>query len=798
MKIDFPRLAAAALQQAETLLSAWLPGGKRARHEYKAINPTRSDSHEGSFLINMATGAWADFATSDRGGDLVSLYAYLFHGGNQGAAAAELSKTLGMDVAPPPKTRRKRPLLATPAPAEALEPTEPDWVWVSPVPPDAPPPPKAHIKRGLPDTVWTYRDATGGILGYIYRFSTPDGGKDITPLTYWRHTETGKTEWKWRVFPEPRPLYGLDRLAARPLAIVLIVEGEKCADAAQAELPDLVVIAWPGGCAAVDRVDWQPLIGRQVITFADADSQREKCSKAEKEAGVDPASKPYLLPDDQPGYRAMAKIRGKLAGHCKIWDVQIPEPGDAPSGFDVADMIAAGMTGAALADWIRQHAQLVETQPAAQAGAGKGRKAAAARNEQWWAGLRERRGELVDSLANVFDILSRHPQWHDVVSFDEFSCRTIKRKPPPFGGEVGEWSDNDDSQTAMWLDRAAGLITSSMNVAKVIEVLARANPTHPVREWLASLPSWDGVRRNHSWLQDFVGVADSEYVQRVGCYFLRGMIARVMEPGCKFDYCLVLEGPQGKGKSTVLRTLVGEWFADTDLDLHNKDAMAALGGVWLYEFPELSSVSRAEAAKQKSFLSRQTDKYRPAYGHRAIVVPRQVVFAGSINDWEWNKDPTGGRRFWPVECAGEINIEGLLGMREQLFAEALADYKAGRRFWPTHEEQAALFDIEQLRREQPDSLIDALHDWVFRQIAPFSVAMAVLDGMKLTPDKLTRDFSTRVGIALRKLGCKRTEKRNGMVRFWWTPPTKKDGDVTEANHMPTQQQYGNGGDYAPF
>lgn len=406
--------------------------------------------------------------------------------------------------------------------------------------------------------------------------------------------------------------------------------------------------------------------------------------------------------------------------------------------------------------------------------------------DDWRAGLLSKRGEIVACLANVFDILSHSPEWAGVVAFDEFAQRTVKLKAPPFaGGVVGEWDSSDDSQTAMWITRAFGVTPSSAMVAEAIEVLARANPIHPVRDWLKCLPPWDGVPRLDDWLTDFLGVAKSEYIMRVGRFFLLGMIARVMRPGVKFDYCLVLEGRQGKGKSSALALLGGEWFGDTDLDLHNKDSMSALRGKWLYEFAELGSVTRAEASKQKSFLSRQIDEFRPVYGRREIRCPRQVVFAGSTNDWEWNKDPTGGRRFWPVDCEEDIDLEGLRAVREQLFAEALHRFEANERFWPTPEEQRELFDPEQLKREQQESLIDALHDWVYVQVADFSVADAAIKGLDLDASKLTRDLQTRIGIALRKLGCTKVEKRNGMIRYWYQPPARNA--ETSTMDMPAQR-----------
>jgi predicted P-loop ATPase len=385
-----------------------------------------------------------------------------------------------------------------------------------------------------------------------------------------------------------------------------------------------------------------------------------------------------------------------------------------------------------------------------------------------------------------------------VIAFDEFAQRTVKLKPPPyFGSSAGEWDAVDDTQTAMWLARTWRFAPATPTVAEAIETLAKANTIHPVRDWLRSLPAWDGTPRCASWLVDYCGVKESEYVRLVSRFFLIGMIARVMKPGVKFDYCLVLEGDQGKGKSTLVRVLGGDWHGDTDLDLHNKDSMSALRGKWVYEFAEMGSVTRAESTKQKSFLSRQFDEFRPVYGRREIRLSRQVVFIGTTNEWEWNKDPTGGRRFWPVNCEDDFNLDGLREMRDQLFAEALMLYDKGERFWPLPAEQKTLFDPEQLLREQQESLVDALHDWVWSQVTDFSIADAVMEGLKLDASKLTRDLQTRVGTALRKLGCAKVEKRNGMVRYWYKPPVRNGAtSMTETKSSPSAPQ--EGVRHAPF
>ena len=406
------------------------------------------------------------------------------------------------------------------------------------------------------------------------------------------------------------------------------------------------------------------------------------------------------------------------------------------------------------------------------------------------------RDGLKACLSNVFQVLLHHPAWAGVVAYDEFSLCVQKRLPPPYAhGTTGEWDAQDDSRTAMWLARLNPewkFTPSSDLVAEAIEVLGRANAFHPVREWLQE-NRWDAHPRLDSWLQKYLGVEDTEYTRLVGRWWLMGAVARIVAPGRKFDYCLVLEGRQGKGKSQALSILGGEWFGDTDLDLAHKDSMSALRGKLIYEIAELGGLMKAEERKQKSFLSRQVDEYRPVYGRREIKAPRQVVFAGTTNEFEWLKDPTGGRRFWPVECEGEFDLDGLRAVRDQLFAEAYYCILSDERFWPTAEQQRLYFDPEQVKVEQQDSLVDALHDWVFGMTRAFSMAEAAMEGLKMDASKLTRDVQTRLGTALRKLGCTRVEKRNGMTRFWYEPPAREEEQQTS---RPAQPVGGEGRD--PF
>ncbi len=758
-RIDFQAIAAAALVSAERLVPNWLPQGHKNGTEWKSINPTRSDNKAGSFSVNLNSGQWADFATDDKGGDLISLYAYLFEGGDNGKAARALARELHLDLEPTdePKTESQ--------PSKSASPPKPEWRVITPVPDDAPPAPIAHSHRGKPVATWTYRDQQGRVLGHVYRFVTSDGGKEILPLTF-AQKGNAKPAWSFRQWAEPRPLYGLDRLSDDPDRVVLIVEGEKCADYAHAQLATLYdVVTWPGGGNAVHKIDWSPLAGRQIIFWPDCDSQKDKRTLE-------------LLPEQkQPGIKAAERISVKLnALECRVQIVDVPKPGVLPNGWDVVD---AGEGGDDLIVWLSKlRDPLLEDEPKAEpepptsAGAAEETPPAKTHDRPFIEGLIFKGNSIAPCLSNVVCILQQDKRWDGVIAEDLFATRIIKRKPLPMHDDdgAGEWSDIDTSRTVVWLSLVYGMTPGNDVVDRAVDVVARANAFHPVRDWIGSL-EWDGTERIKHWLADYLGVKDSDYSRRVAKWFLVAMVARVYRPGVKFDTCLVLEGTQGLKKSSALRVLAGEWFSDTELDLANKDSMSAIRGKLLHEFAELGSIARTEATRQKSFLSRQIDEYRPTYGRREIRCPRQLVFAGTTNDWQWQKDPTGGRRFWPVEVTREISTDDLAQVREQLFAEAFVCFERGDRFWPTPEEQRRFFDPEQASRESEDAFEDAIHNWLDESTQEhFSLADVLTGPLKLDAARFTRDVQTRVGQILKKQGCKRIEKRNGVTRFLYVLP----------------------------
>jgi putative DNA primase/helicase len=672
------------------------------------------------------------------------------------------------------------------------------WTPIIPVPEDAPAAMVRHNERGDPQRVFLYYDANGNLLGHTCRFITSTGEPTHLPLT-WCRDQNEMRAWRWKQFERYRPLYNLDGLASSDENdAVLLVFDEHCVEHARQLVPWLVPVSWPGGVRNIDEVDWSPLKGRIVWIWPTLERKHAQLRK-EKALG----SADALARDRQPMWKAALKLERIIQGFGGAV-ISIVDPwsdDERPDGFDL------GMAG--MQDWTPEQAQAwmqahevkgagsewqqkvkqaqqatvaaADSKPIStptEADAGKPEK------RKWVDDLLYKSGELAACLHNVHQILANRDEWAGVVALDEFALKIVKRKTPPFsGGTVGEWTDADASRAAMWLQKEYGFTPSSSLTQEAISVLADGNKFHPVRDWLRSL-KWDGTPRLDSWLVRFLGAPDIDYSRMVGKWWLMGAVARAMKPGCKFDYVLVLEGDQGKRKSSAFDVLGGEWFGDNDLDFNNKDSMIALQGKLIYEIAELGALARSDERKQKSFLPRRFDEFRPPYGRGFVKMPRQLVFCGTTNEWEWNKDPTGGRRFWPIEVkVKEIDVPALAAERSQLFAEALYCFQAGERYWPTQDEQRDTFDREQLKIEQPDALVDALHDWVYGRTALFSLAEAAMDGLKLDASKLTRDIQTRLGTALRKLGCTRVERRNGMVRFWYKPPQEA---AKSATNQPAQ------------
>jgi predicted P-loop ATPase len=312
-----------------------------------------------------------------------------------------------------------------------------------------------------------------------------------------------------------------------------------------------------------------------------------------------------------------------------------------------------------------------------------------------------------------------------------------------------EWTDEDDLRATEWL-QLEGISVRSEITGQAVEVVAREASFHPVRSYLNGL-KWDGTRRLDGWLHRYFGADDSTYTTEVGSRFMISAVARVIEPGCKADCCLILEGPQGMKKSTALRVLAGPWFTDEIADLGSKDSAMQTMGVWIIEIAELDAMSGPSMSKVKAFLSRSEDRFRPPYGKRVIRSKRQCVFAGTVNHNTYLNDETGGRRFWPVKCdAPSIDIEGLIGVRDQLWAEAMHEYQHGKPWWLDTPELNRLAAEQQADRYEEDAWDELIVTFVAGK--PSVSVQEILTFLGKERQNWTHQDRCRIGRCLRAHG----------------------------------------------
>ena len=283
---------------------------------------------------------------------------------------------------------------------------------------------------------------------------------------------------------------------------------------------------------------------------------------------------------------------------------------------------------------------------------------------------------------NAIALLLQHDDWQGVLAFNEFTVRRVLlRAVPGQGGGVYPRPLEDDDYTAAqaWFNNN-GFPKASMEIVRAaVRKVCRHQAFDPLRDYLDGL-QWDGAPRLASWLTTYCGAEPSAYVSEVGRRWCISAVARGFKPGVKADCMIVLEGAQGRRKSSALAALAGEdWFADALPQMGDKDASSYLRGKWIIEVAELEAM-RSQMDAIKAFISRQVESYRPAYGREDVYEPRRCIFAGSTNKDDWQRDETGGRRFWPVRV-GSIDVDAIARDRRQLWAEAVHLYRAGERWW---------------------------------------------------------------------------------------------------------------------
>jgi len=831
-------------------------------NEYIASCPFHSEKTESFTVYKDKSGVWKMHCFGcGAHDDVIGFYKERYGCKDSGEAARELT---GGEA-------RRDPV----APSEAVQSSDPYSGYdIGRPPADTPPiiggkrtPPILNPKRvdastGKPKVVtytptmaFPYTTKTGELLGYVLRVEFD--GKKITPGVWWtKNKETQFEGWSHGSYPAPRPLYGLKEIHENPEHQVLLVEGEKCKDAAARLMAGKKVVAatWMGGGKALSKVYWKSLAGRSVVIWPDNDEEGwktvlgyagpdmswhkglvEYCyaagaknvkivhitpasrepgwdiADAEKEGlgqkGVEFIIRDRIQPwsnerhaewkaeaiakagpqgaikdDDDPGpvedvsqsAPADERPRKKAGGSTKR------KPGYSGNGTkppDRSDNIPAN--GLASAD-AGESDGLDDDDLPAQVGRGFDID-----DESWRNHLimkADGNGLKGNSLQNFALLLQYEQRFAGIFAWNDFAKEVYLQRRPPWdvGGswKVRKITEPDITSAACWLEYC-GMSPKTNDIGKVVQRVAQHNSYNPVTSRLLKL-KWDGVPRLSGngngddaeivkpWLTNCLGAVPSTENIAFGRKWMIGAVARAMQPGCKVDTMLVLEGPQGLKKSSALRILsdavVPGVFTDEISDPNSKDAGLQMQGAFIIEIAELDAFRRAEITQIKAWLSRQVDRFRRPYGKIVEDFPRGCVFAGTVNPIGigYLKDPSGGRRFWPVEC-GKIDLDRLAKDAPQLWAEAVAAYQDGEEWWLSDDEQVYA-TIAQAARYEEDPYNTMIDEYIHGR-ATVTLLDIMQHALDIPKERRSAIVNKRVAAHLHSRGWQRVSEGSGRVFY---------------------------------
>lgn len=373
----------------------------------------------------------------------------------------------------------------------------------------------------------------------------------------------------------------------------------------------------------------------------------------------------------------------------------------------------------------------------------------------------DRDGKPIWNMANALAVLTTAPEWRAVFGFNALTGRRVVMRALPDTGErikgFRDLADDDYTTVRAWFCRN-GYPRATKDVSDdAVRKVARDATFDPLTDYLSGL-RWDGKKRIDTWLGDYLGVADAPTSRIYGRKWLISAVARALDPGCKADNMLVLEGEQGRKKSSALRTLTGgDWFLDGLPAMGTKDAAEQLAGRWIVEIAELDSMNKAGIEAAKAFITRQVESFRPAYAREVINQPRRCVFAGTTNRDNWLSDSSGGRRFWPVRV-GIIDVEAVRRDRDQLWAEAVAAFRNKESWW-LDEETEALARQDVAERFNADPWQPDVVAYVSGK-AEVCIRDVLSEGLCIPLERRARAESNRVSTILQSIG-------------WW-----RDGQFT--------------------
>lgn len=389
-------------------------------------------------------------------------------------------------------------------------------------------------------------------------------------------------------------------------------------------------------------------------------------------ADKDDAAQPGTPTNRLPSFTAMCELAVADTGVSALLNKERYE--EATKDFTLPGSNDASSTDAAPEDWM----QLLQVSP--------------------------QTGVPAKTTDNVLVILENDPLIKGRILYDEFAKRGIVAGTMPWDlTHPGQrtWGDNDDKGARWYMEKIYG-ITGKDKVTDALGLCGNNHAYNEVKDYLRGL-EWDGVTRLDRVFIDYLGAADTPYVRAVARKSFAAAVARALDSGCKYDTMPILTGPQGLGKSTLLNKMGRKWFTDGLKTFEGKEACELIQGVWIVEIGELEAFNKSEVGRIKQFLSQRIDRFRAAYGRHVQECPRCCVFFGTSNNGEYLRDPTGGRRFWPVDLAitkpTKSVFRDLDAEIDQLWAEAVVRWQLGEPLFLSGELEAAAKEEQESHRE---------------------------------------------------------------------------------------------------
>lgn len=697
--MDFQGLSEHLLQYSGDIVSNLLPGGRLEGSEWCCadLKGGRGDSCR----VNIKTGRWAEFAGDERGNDLISLYSAV-HGKTQSQSFHDLSKKYNFEC---------------------------DHSFY-------------HFKHGYPSKTWNYHNKSGAVILTVARYDT----KPKKTFCPWQPDGT------MRYLSEPRPLYNLHILTARPNDPVLIVEGEKSAEAASIITGGrYICTTWPGGSNASHKADWYVLSGRNILIWPDA---------------------------DKPGIEAADRIAQTLRPIAK--QIKILNVSGQPDGWDAAD---SGFDFDQFIEWAKPRANAItvaasvnQVTAVAQSVAGPAIAAVQVNVcntdesidvsgstivlwEQLGLALSQQ-GNPITNMDNVIRIFEGEPSLINTVWLDKFYQRILTENGRP-------WTDGDTLAMCFKIQRKYGISRiSPETVFDAVCVYAAQRQRNEPRDWMESL-KWDGKHRIDTFFHTYMGSELTPYTISASKNFWVAIAARTYDPGCQMDNCIVLKGLQGIRKSSSLRIIGGKWYTVAGDNVLSKDFYEILQGKLIIEVAELDGFSRAEVNTIKKVVTNPIDRFRVSYGKLAEDHPRQCIFVATTNEEMPLKDHTGGRRFWPIEV-NHVDTELITSDREQLFAEAVHEYKNGSKWYIMPEDETKKIQEDNRQADEWENVINELLSGKPEVTVPEVAAL-----LKIGIDKLDKAHQMRIARCLSVCGYKRiTVCRMNKTHKVWILPLK--------------------------